>query len=101
MPIFVAREWFRHTIGFARNEVSRRYVDTPPELWFPTEFRERDLNLKQGSKETVVENPEVKEIYDQSMRNAEAQRGAAIFLKYAKQISELIEAFPISWKALQ
>jgi thymidylate synthase (FAD) len=70
MPIFVAREWFRHTIGFARNEVSRRYVDTPPELWFPTEFRERDPNLKQGSKETCVENPEVKEIYDQAMRDA-------------------------------
>jgi len=70
MPIFVAREWFRHTIGFARNEVSRRYVDTPPELWFPTVFRERDSNLKQGSKETAVENPEVKEIYDQAMRDA-------------------------------
>ena len=24
MPIFVAREWYRHQIGFARNEVSRR-----------------------------------------------------------------------------
>lgn len=24
VPIFLAREWFRHTIGFARNEVSRR-----------------------------------------------------------------------------
>jgi thymidylate synthase (FAD) len=35
MPIFVAREWYRHTIGFARNEVSRRYVDTPPECWVP------------------------------------------------------------------
>jgi thymidylate synthase (FAD) len=70
MPIFVAREWFRHTIGFARNEVSRRYVDTPPELWFPTEFRERDPNLKQGSKETAVENPEVKEVYDQAMRDS-------------------------------
>ena len=23
MPIWMAREWFRHTIGFARNEVSR------------------------------------------------------------------------------
>ena len=26
MPIFVGREWFRHTIGFARNEVSRGYT---------------------------------------------------------------------------
>jgi thymidylate synthase (FAD) len=57
MPIFVAREWFRHTIGFARNEVSRRYVDTPPECWIPKaeEIRERDPKVKQGSKLTPVE----------------------------------------------
>ena len=55
MPIFVAREWYRHQIGFARNEVSRRYVDTKPECWIP-EFRERDPKIKQGSKETVVES---------------------------------------------
>jgi len=54
MPIFVAREWFRHTIGFARNEVSRRYVDTPPEIYIPEELRERDVNLKQGSKQTAI-----------------------------------------------
>jgi len=57
MPIFVAREWYRHTVGFSRNEVSRRYVDTPPECWSPTTVRERDPKAKQGSKETaVVEN---------------------------------------------
>ena len=58
MPIFVAREWYRHQIGFSRNEVSRRYVDTPPEYWTPApyEIRERDPKLKQGSKETPVEN---------------------------------------------
>jgi thymidylate synthase (FAD) len=60
MPIFVAREWFRHTIGFARNEVSRRYVDTPPECWVPAaeEIRERDPKVKQGSKSTPVEEAE-------------------------------------------
>ena len=58
MPIFVAREWFRHTIGLSRNEVSRRYVDTDPELWWPDSegLRERDPKLKQGSKSTVVED---------------------------------------------
>jgi thymidylate synthase (FAD) len=58
MPIFMAREWFRHTVGFSRNEVSRRYVDSKPELWIPTikDLRARDANLKQGSKNTVVEN---------------------------------------------
>ena len=60
MPIFVAREWFRHTIGFARNEVSRRYVDSVPEVWYPPAdgLRSRDPKLKQGSKETPVEGAE-------------------------------------------
>ncbi len=59
MPIFVAREWFRHTIGFARNEVSRRYVDTRPECWVPVAgVRERDVKAKQGSKDTNVEDNE-------------------------------------------
>lgn len=56
MPIFVAREWFRHTVGFARNEVSRRYVDSEPEIFLPAaeDIRERDSNKKQGSKDTAV-----------------------------------------------
>jgi thymidylate synthase (FAD) len=58
MPIFVAREWYRHQIGFSRNEVSRRYVDSTPDCWIPSpdELRERDPKLKQGSKETPVES---------------------------------------------
>jgi thymidylate synthase (FAD) len=59
MPIFIAREWYRHTIGFARNEVSRRYVDSVPEAWIPTDLRERDPNLKQGSKSTVIPNSDM------------------------------------------
>jgi thymidylate synthase (FAD) len=60
MPIFVAREWFRHTVGFARNEVSRRYVDTEPECYIPDalSIREKDTNKKQGSKSTAVDNAE-------------------------------------------
>ena len=57
MPIYVAREWFRHTVGFARNEVSRRYVDDAPTFYLPQveDMRERDANLKQGSKSTPIE----------------------------------------------
>jgi thymidylate synthase (FAD) len=58
MPIFIAREWYRHQIGFARNEVSRRYVDTLPEIWEPSMLRERDTNKKQGSKDTAIEQNE-------------------------------------------
>ena len=57
MPIYVAREWYRHQIGFARNEVSRRYVDDAPECYMPSPegMRARDSNKKQGSKETPAE----------------------------------------------
>jgi thymidylate synthase (FAD) len=56
MPIYVAREWFRHQIGFARNEVSRRYVDDKAECYVPApgQLRERDTNKKQGSKSTPI-----------------------------------------------
>lgn len=54
MPIFVAREWWRHTIGFTRNEVSRRYVDDMPDIFVPKKLRMRDNNLKQGSKEEAI-----------------------------------------------
>jgi len=58
MPIFVAREWYRHTIGFARNEVSRRYVSDTPTCWIPDEeqLREKDPKVKQGSREHPVQN---------------------------------------------
>lgn len=60
MPIFVAREWFRHQIGLSRNEVSRRYVDSDPELWYPAAegLRARDPKLKQGSKEEPIAGAE-------------------------------------------
>jgi thymidylate synthase (FAD) len=56
MPIFLAREWYRHTVGFARNEVSRRYVDDEPEFFIPEICRERDPKLKQGSKADQVKD---------------------------------------------
>jgi len=55
MPIFVTREWWRHTIGFTRNEVSRRYVTDTPDIFVPEKLRMRDENLKQGSKEETIE----------------------------------------------
>jgi len=91
MPIFVAREWFRHTVGFARNEISRRYVDSVPELWFPTEFRERDPNLKQGSKETPIENEDmVKEIYQQAMHDSLKTYDNLLAQKVAPEIARAV-----------
>lgn len=71
MPIFIAREWFRHTIGLARNEVSRRYVDTPPECWTPDGLRARDPRAKQGSKAEYIEaNDAVMEEFNEFQQKA-------------------------------
>lgn len=35
MPIFIARQWFKSSIGFSRNEVSRRYINNEPEFYLP------------------------------------------------------------------
>jgi thymidylate synthase (FAD) len=66
VPIFVARQRFKHMVGFTYNEVSRRYVDTPPELFQPTVWRKRAESVKQGSSsEEVPVNPVfLKECYD-------------------------------------
>jgi thymidylate synthase (FAD) len=52
MPIWMAREWFRHTVGLSRNEISRRYVDFEPTFHIP-EFRTRAPGKKQGSNDDV------------------------------------------------
>jgi len=91
MPIFVAREWFRHTVGFSRNEVSRRYVDEAPEIWIPTEFRMRDANLKQGSKEeSVAENSAVQELYKETVEYIVATYDTMLEKKVAPEIARAI-----------
>lgn len=50
VPIFVARQEFKHIVGFTRNEVSRRYVDDAPEFFMPETWRGRpEGSVKQGS----------------------------------------------------
>lgn len=54
VPIFVARQRFKHTVGFSYNEVSRRYVDGDPEFYIPETWRKRAKNKKQGSSDEPV-----------------------------------------------
>jgi len=52
VPIFVARQRFKHVVGFSYNEVSRRYVDDTPEFHMPGDdgWRARPVGgIKQGS----------------------------------------------------
>ena len=51
IPIFVARQRFKHMVGFVYNEVSRRYVDDKPEFFLPAAWRKKPETAKQGSGE--------------------------------------------------
>ena len=55
-PLFVARQLIKHQVGLAWNEVSRRYVDTMPRFYTPTELaNQRADNVKQGSSDTEID----------------------------------------------
>ena len=59
-PVFVARQLVKHK--FLRwNEISRRYVDDPPELYYPLNdvWRGRSADKKQGSDGVVKSNANV------------------------------------------
>jgi len=58
MPIFVARQHFKSSIGLTRNEVSRRYVKNNPDFWLPEKLRKSAENVKQGSSLEQIENNE-------------------------------------------
>lgn len=48
-PIFVAREWFRHRIGWSYNEYSARYSEVPDEFYVPDKKVVRTQVGKPGS----------------------------------------------------
>lgn len=54
VPIFVARQRFKHMVGFTYNEVSRRYVDDTPEFFKPDRWRGGPTDgAKQGSSGSI------------------------------------------------
>ena len=57
-PIFVARQLVKHK--FLRwNEISRRYVDSEPEFYKPSEWRKRSDDKKQGSHGALIDGSKI------------------------------------------
>ena len=48
-PISIRTQFFKHKQGFVENEISRRYVDYPPEFYHPRWRHKPSKNAKQGS----------------------------------------------------
>ena len=57
-PVFVARQLVKHEY-MPWNEISRRYVDDPPDFFKPDYWRGRAENVKQGSSGEVKSNANV------------------------------------------
>jgi len=84
VPIFVARQRFKHVVGFTYNEVSRRYVDDEPEFFRPEYWRARpEGSMKQGSGPAIGLQASVDWDYSQAVSaainayNALLERGVA------------------------
>ena len=72
-PIFVLRQLMKHQVGFSWSEVSRRYIASTPDHYFPDpdQLRQSADNIKQGSSDTCVPidvgealHDEMDELYD-------------------------------------
>lgn len=73
VPIFVARQRFKHTVGFVYNEVSRRYVDDAPEFFYPEVWRRRpDGSVKQGSGGAHIGNEAWRDSYEMLIEDCSA-----------------------------
>jgi thymidylate synthase (FAD) len=53
-PVFVARQLVKHQVGLVWSEVSRRYVDTKPEIYTPPNWRKHAEDKKQGSSDEIA-----------------------------------------------
>lgn len=65
VPIFVARQRFKHVVITIYNEISRRYVDFIPTIFKPTFWRSRpEKSIKQGSGGIHPNNDLIMQQYD-------------------------------------
>ena len=87
MPIFVARQIMKHTTGIEYNEVSRRYVDSEPEFYEPKVWRKKADNVKQGSSDEAMPDPD---ILDYIMESIENLYSDMIFEGYAPEQARMI-----------
>lgn len=53
LPIFLARQFVKHSVGAVWSEESRRYMNDEPSMWLPNEWLSRPEDVKQGSGDPV------------------------------------------------
>jgi len=88
VPIFIARQEFKHIVGFTRNEVSRRYVDDTPEFYVPDTWRAKpEGSIKQGSGGTLEHfNGWVPRSYREALKDYEYMLDSGIAPEQARMV---------------
>lgn len=100
VPLFLARQLMKHQAGLTWNEESRRYVDTIPEFYVPTEWRGRpDGSIKQGSAGVVhhmvdpvtgEEGEPIKYVYEDLVRECVYRYSAMLEEGVAPEMARMI-----------
>jgi thymidylate synthase (FAD) len=58
-PLFVKGQFDKHQVGISINTISGRYVQTADDWYEPQGFRQAADNVKQGSKDTFITDPDL------------------------------------------
>lgn len=91
VPIFVARQRFKHMVGFTYNEVSRRYVDNEPEFFWPNHWRNRpEGSVKQGSGGHNSNQELANTVYNHCLTTIEAAYASLLDLGIAPEQARMV-----------
>ena len=86
-PIFVLRQWMKHQVGCAWNEISGRYVQFNHEAWEPSQWRQGSASIKQGSAGAMEDDAALSAqlIYQRSVEQAFKNYEELLSLGVAKE----------------
>lgn len=89
-PLFVIRQWQKHQVGCAWNEVSGRYVKFDAEFHYPEAFRKQHQTNKQGSFGRVEDQVESMDSYHRAIACSLAQYENLIELGVCKEQARMV-----------
>ncbi|HBU47495.1 MAG: FAD-dependent thymidylate synthase [Myxococcota bacterium] len=89
-PVFVLRQWMKHQVGCAWNEISGRYVKFDYEFYEPSNWREQHESNKQGSKGSVEDQDGASAIYSQVLTQQYEAYEALLELGVCKEQARMV-----------
>jgi len=102
-PIFVLRQWMKHQVGCAWNEISGRYVEFSGEFYEPEIYRKQSEDNKQGSEGEIMNPPLAKSLYwdacDSSLQSYYALLDLGVCKEQARMVLPLSLYSECYWTA--